>query len=272
MAIVTISRQLGSLGSNVARVLSERLDCRLLDKTTVEERMTAYGIPSATVEQYDEKRPRFWDRLSSDKRRYHHYLRGSILETARAGDCVILGRGGQVVLADIPGVIHVRVTAPRAVRVERIMHRFECDEEQAVRISRQSDVDRSGFHRFFFGSKWDDPDHYDIVVSTAKLSIEQVVSGIVHVTPTTPDARQQQMLIDRCLEMRVRTLLIYKEQMTIPSLVVEVEDGVVTLHGEVFHDARIAEVTELVAALVDVKEVDNRLVHSRYPAVGHDYF
>lgn len=271
MAIVTISRQLGSQGSNVARILSERLHCCLLDKTSVEERMGAHGIPAATVEQYDEKKPGLWDRLSRDKRRYQHFLRSSILETARSGDCVILGRGGQVVLAEIPGVIHVRVTAPRDVRLARIKHRFECDDEQAARILRRSDQDRSGFHRFFFGSKWDDPENYDIVVSMAKLSLEQVVNGIVHVTPTDPNPTQQQVLVDRCLEMRVRTLLIYEEGMTIPSLTVEAENGVVTLNGQVYRGARIAAVTDLVGEIDGVKGVDNRLVHTHYPAVGQDY-
>ncbi len=272
MAIVTISRQLGSLGGKVARRLSDRLDCRLLDKTTVEERMAAYGIPKTTVEQYDEKKPKFWDRLSADKRRYQDFLRGAILESARSGDCVVLGRGGQVVLGDIPGVVRVRVTAPRDTRIVRIMRRFECDEERAARISRESDLDRSGFQRFFFGSRWDDSDLYDIVFSTAKLSVDQVVSGIIHVAPAVPDATQRQVLIDRCLEMRVHTMLIYQERLVIPSLRVEANNGVVTLSGEVFHDARIAAVTELVSQLDDVKDVVNRLVHRRYPSVGHEYF
>ncbi len=276
MAIVTISRELGSQGTKIATTLSEQLGCSLLDKRSVEGRMREYGISSATMDLYDEKKPGLWDRISKDKTRYEDFLRGSILETARAGDCVILGRGGQVVLDGIPGTLHVRVTAPHNLRVDRIMRRFECDEEQATSVLKQSDQDRAGFHRFFFGTRWAAYELYDMVVSTAKLSVEQVVQGILHVTPQGPvaerDSAQQQMLVDRCLEMRVRTLLIYRERMTIPALSVQAEQGVVTLCGQVLHEAAVADVAALVGQLEDVVEVDNQLVYNHYPMISRDYF
>lgn len=273
MAIVTISRELGSEGTRIATRLSEQLGCALLDKGSVEKQMREYGISAEMVDAYDEKKPGFWDRISSDKTRYKHFLRGSILETARAGSCVILGRGGQVVLENIPGVLHVRVTAPEDVRVERVAQRFECDREQAARLLRQSDEDRSGFHRFFFGSNWAAAEHYDLVVSTAMLSVEQVVQGIIDVTPpglgVQRDATGQQALIDRCLEMRVLTLLIYRKGMTIPLLRVQADNGVVTLVGQVLEEGLIQEVGALVSELEDVTEVDNKLIYSlsMYPAM-----
>ena len=272
MAIVTISRELGSQGTSIATTLAEWLDCQLLDKGSVEEKMSEYGVPAAEVELYDEKKPGFWDRIANDKTRYEHFLRGSILESARTGNCVILGRGGQVVLASVPDVIHVRITAPHQLRIERVRQRFECSEEQAARMVRQSDQDRSGFHRFFFGTKWADPQHYDLVIRTAKLSAEQAVQGIVDVTPPRRDGAQQQVLIDRCLEMRVRTLLIYREQLSIMALSVEASEGVVTLRGQMIHEARIDEVSALVSNLEDVRKVDNQLVLNHYPMISDHYF
>jgi cytidylate kinase len=276
MAIVTISRELGSWGTRVAATLSERLGCRLMDKGNVEEHMREYGISSDTVNVYYEKRPGFWDRISSDKTRYEHLLRGSILESARAGNCVILGRGGQVVLATIPGVTNVRVTAPWDARIERIMQRLDCSEEQAARRLRQNDQNRSGFHRFFFGTNWASPELYDMVVNTAQLSVEQVVQGILALAPQggvgADNVAQQRLLIDRCLEMRVLTQLIYRERMMISALQVVAKSGVVTLRGDVLYESVIGEVTAAVRQLEDVEEVDNQLVYKPLYLPHLDYY
>ena len=125
---------------------------------------------------------------------------------------------------------------------------------------------------FFFGTKWADPQHYDLVIRTAKLSAEQAVQGIVDVTPPRRDGAQQQVLIDRCLEMRVRTLLIYREQLSIMALSVEASEGVVTLRGQMIHEARIDEVSALVSNLEDVRKVDNQLVLNHYPMISDHYF
>jgi hypothetical protein len=59
MPILTISRQSGSLGTQIARSLAEALALPLLDKQALEERLAGHGVTGTSLEKYDEKRPAF---------------------------------------------------------------------------------------------------------------------------------------------------------------------------------------------------------------------
>lgn len=270
MAIVTISRELGSGGSDVASRLCKALGCRLLDKATLEDQMREYGLTADVASRYDEKKPSFWARMSSDKLHYERFLRTAVLETARRGDCVIVGRGSQVILSGLVGPIHVRVVAPHVERVERIMRRYECDEEEAARRMRQSDQDRMGFHRFFFGTDVNAPTLYDVVFNLRGLSVEQVVNSITDMVPhglvASADGRANADLIDRCLAERVHMALIYKRQLPIGMLRVQVTRGMVRLDGQVLAETVIDQATDVLQELDDVEGIDNRLTYNRYPA------
>ena len=178
MSVITISRQLGSLGTSIAQLLCKDFDCRKLDKESLEEAFVQYGIPKESLERFDEKKPGFWDLFKTDKARYLHFTKEAIFEFARQGNGIILGRGGQVLLADVPGVLHVRIIAPPQVRKVRIMKKFDCDELHAEKIIQNSDHERAGFHKFFFGINWENHDLYDLVINTGTFSTETAVQFI----------------------------------------------------------------------------------------------
>jgi len=117
MPVITVSRQLGSLGTEIAKLLCKNVHCKYLDKESLEEVFAEYGIPKENVERYDEKKPGIWDIFKTDKARYLHFLKSAIFEFARKGNCIILGRGGQIVLKDLRGVLHVRVAASMESRL-----------------------------------------------------------------------------------------------------------------------------------------------------------
>ncbi|MBI2866378.1 MAG: cytidylate kinase-like family protein [Chloroflexi bacterium] len=89
---------------------------------------------------------------------------------AETGNAVLLGRGGQMVLRDLPGVFHTLVVAPLAQRIPFIMQRDGLDQASAERYVRQREADLVAFHRKFWKVEFTDPTIYDIVVNTASLS------------------------------------------------------------------------------------------------------
>ncbi len=172
MAILTLSRQSGSFGTQIAKALVEPLKYRFLDKESLEKALAGYGVSSASLQKYDEKRPSFWEIFSSERNRYLHFLKTVIYEFALQGNGIVLGRGGQVLLAGVPGVYHVRVIAPLPTRIERIKKAYKCDDRHAEAIIRHSDQARTGFHRFFFNVNWEDASLYDLVLNTQTIDGE----------------------------------------------------------------------------------------------------
>ncbi|UCH96271.1 MAG: cytidylate kinase family protein [Candidatus Aminicenantes bacterium] len=266
MPVITISRQLGSLGTDIAQLLCKEFDCQCLNKESLEEAFGEYGIPKENLERFDEKKPGFWELFKTDKARYLHFMKRAIFEFARKGSGIILGRGGQILLADLPGVIYVRVIAPIEVRKQRIMHQFEYDEQHAEKIIQDSDYERAGFHKFFFGQNWENPNLYHLVINTGTFSAgtaAQLIKDIVN-TDELKAAQEQtaQKLTDLCLEHEIKTAIVYKEKIVIQFLEVAAEQGVVTLRGIVDNGDDMDRCEKLVTEMPGVKEVHNEIYYS----------
>jgi cytidylate kinase len=266
MSIVTFSRQSGSLGTQIARSLGETLQVPLLDKDSLELRLGEHGITSASLEKYDEKRPGFWEIFSSDKNRYLHYLKSVVYEFVREGRGVLLGRGGQVLLAGIPGVVHVRVVAPVQVRRQRLQESLHCDERQAEQIQRHADTDRAGFHRFFFNVNWDDTELYDLIVNTGSLSAPAAVAVLRTALQEGRGRNEEQQarraVADRCLQQEVETRILYQERVPVKFLEATAREGVVTLNGTVNTRSAVERCAEIAESVPGVKQVENQLYYS----------
>lgn len=264
MSIITVSRQLGSLGTEIAQLLCKHFQYKCVDKELLEETFEESGLPKASVEHFDEKKPGFWDIFKTDKARYLHFVKGALLEFAHQGNCVMVGRGGQVVLGNIPGILHIRVVTPMEKRIERVMKRFECDERHAAKIIDQNDHERSGFHKFFFDCNWEDSGLYDLVINTGTLSLETAANIIQDLAKskefTTRQKETKLKLADRSLEHEIKTNIIYKEKLSIHFLEVFSENGVVTLRGIAGDDEDVERSEKIAAAMENVKEIHNEIL------------
>jgi cytidylate kinase len=101
MAIVTISRQIGSLGDEIAKVVAGKLGCECVGKSKISKFLSDQGLSAPAVEKYDEKKPTIWQSLSIQKKRFAHLIRAAVYELAANENVMIVGRGGQAILKDI---------------------------------------------------------------------------------------------------------------------------------------------------------------------------
>jgi cytidylate kinase len=95
-----------------------------------------------------------------------------IRELAARGDVVILGRGSQILLADMPRALHVLCVAPRKLRASRLAERDEIGMEEAMRRVHEGDRARCAFYKKFWRVEVEDPKLYDLTIDTSRLSYE----------------------------------------------------------------------------------------------------
>lgn len=263
MAIVTVSRQLGSLGTDVAHRLAEEVEVDCLDKDSFEKALQERGMARAKVDKYDEKKPSVWDTFSTDRDLYLHFMKTVVYDCARKGDAVILGRGGQVLLRGLPGTLSVRIIAPYETRVSRLEERLGVARREAEQAIRHSDHDRSGFHRFFFNVNWSDACLYDMVLSTANLSVGSVVETVKQAMgrPEISDRLQEakKALDDLTLDQRVEAAILYEKKIPVQYFEAESSQGVVTLRGAVTSTYIIGLCEETARSLSGVKDVINEI-------------
>lgn len=266
MPVITISRQMGSWGTEIAHLLSKDFKCKCLDKESLEEAFDEFGISKDSVERFDEKKPGFWDLFTTDKARYLHFMKSAIFEFAREGNGVILGRGGQILLAELPGVLHVRIIAPIEERIKRIKDQFNCDEIQAENLIQHNDHERNGFYKFFFSENWENSSLYNLVINTGAFSVKtsvQIIKDIIKSDEfTAKQTETANKLADLCLEHEIKTAITYKEKIMVQFLEVQAINGVVSLRGIVDNGDDLDRCEYLVQQMPQVKEVQNNLYYS----------
>ncbi|HSR10901.1 MAG TPA: cytidylate kinase family protein [Thermodesulfobacteriota bacterium] len=266
MSIITVSKQLGSLGTEIAQALAVRLNSEYVDKEKIGGALMDCGLEKIEIEKLDEKNPSFWESWSIDRKRFIHYLQRVIYDFAQKNDVVIVGRGGQVLLKDIPGVLKVRVTAPLEVRIRRIMERDRIDEKQALHCLKRNDQDSAGFIRSSFNVDWDDAALYDLVINTHQISIHTAVNLILNFLQS-PEIKEDEekgraKLKDLALFQKVDSALMHTVGMS--SVDFRVDEGVVTLEGTVISNESKKNCERAVANIEGVTQVRNQLSVSMY--------
>ncbi len=265
MSVITISKQLGSLGTEIAQAVANRLGYQYVDKERIEKSLTGYGVPAITIEKLDEKKPPFWDFYQLQRRRFLHSLEAVIYEFARNGNVVIVGRGGQVLLKDLPGVFNVRIMAPWDVRLERILPLEGGDEKKATRLLHRSDHDSAGFLRTFFDVNWESQDLYDLIINTAKLSVESGTNVIIK-SISSPEIQEggkevEAKLADLALTQKVEAILMRILEMGFGNVTVKVKGGVVSLNGHVTSDTLKENSLQAIAQVEGVNRVEASQLH-----------
>jgi cytidylate kinase len=194
--IVTIEREYGCGGGEIAQRLAEHLGWKLWDQLLTEEIARLADCPKAVVEKREERNDPLYYRL------FKSFLRGSyegsinahklklvdsecILEftvkvvehAASAGNCVIVGRGSQLILRDHPDALRVFLYAPREEKVRRLLSRGKT-EQQAHELVDTVDRERADFIEKYFKVEWPNRSIYHTMINTA-VGDETVAQTIV---------------------------------------------------------------------------------------------
>ena len=176
MAAITVSRQLGSLGTRLARRVARRLDYRLVWREVINEAARRAGAPEAALAMIDDLGLLEVDLRPEAHRAYQNAVREVMEDLVSEGDVVIVGRAGQVILGDHPDVLHVRVIAPMPLRVERTASIQSIPTAAARAQVEQSDRTRRDYLEGVYGVDWEDPQLYDLVLNTGRLTAETGVA------------------------------------------------------------------------------------------------
>jgi cytidylate kinase len=209
MTVITISRQYGSGGREISARVCELLGYRYLDKLLITQVAAEVGLSGKELADFSEEQPKmrsFMERLLRpgpqdmvrvavrsqdvsgaqtltvkhlDEWRCSSLVRGAIHTAYQQGDVVIVGRGGQATLQDMPDVLHMRIQAPMGTRILRIQKQEEVDAEQARRLAIQHDQASAQYLKRLFGIRWDDATLYHMLINTGKWELEAAAQLIL---------------------------------------------------------------------------------------------
>jgi len=182
---ITISREPGSGGSEVARRLAADLGMDLIGAQIIQQVAERSGISEKVIASLDEKEVSIRDSWIDAMFRTRHiwpdeYLRhltrvvGTI---GKQGNTVVVGRGAQFILPP-QETFRVRLIAPREIRIRNVMRDSQTGYEESERYVYKTEADRNAFHRKYFNDDWAKAEYYDLVVNTGYMGIEGAVASV----------------------------------------------------------------------------------------------
>lgn len=197
--LITISRQYGAGGSEVARLVANRLGWTVVDNDIVDRVARRAGLATEIVKRQDERVPGFVERLAraltASSQEYAvpelgvavrveepdvvHVTERVVQELAAEGRVVLVGRAAPAVLGTALDALHVKLIAARDFRVRFAEQAEGLDRRAAEKMLDDTDASRARYHREYYGRDWDDPTHFHMVLNTGLLGLDGAAEIIV---------------------------------------------------------------------------------------------
>ncbi len=260
MPIIAITREMGSLGKDVADGLGGELDLPIFYHEVVEPLADRMRVRKSHVIRLLDGSAGLLERLTADKTSLAIFSADEIFELAMRGEgAVVRGWGATHLLRDVPHAICVRVCAPVALRKRRMMERLSTDDDAAVSVEIHcNDEAHTAIMRRNFGLQWTDPENYDVVFNTERVSVGECVDEVVRLARSNAfaeTAQSRRQLEDLALAARVRAALRLSPLTRDARVAVSASEGQVTLAGDLGTDLllSVAEVVDAVPGVADFK-------------------
>lgn len=194
-AIITVGREYGSGGHDIARLVADMLRIPFYDKEIITLAAKNSGICETLFENHDEKNvPNYLYSLvtntgeippmgGASELPLNHRIFMAQFETiqriAMQGACVIVGRCGNYVLKEQPNVVNVFIYGDLDARIRRIMQVEKLPYDQAKERVRKVDKQRQGYYNFFADGNWGHRSNYQLMINTSSITLDNAAELIL---------------------------------------------------------------------------------------------
>ncbi len=261
MSIITVSGEKGSLRDELCQEICERGGLECINRAALMD--AVQGLVEVSRDELQllaEQGPALLDLGPRRRRVFAAFLESVVLQYAQAGGVVLVGRGTNLLLRLVPGVLRVRTVAPLELRAQRIANAEGLELDQARRLATAVDQQRRAYVGYVFGADWASPLNYDLVLNMGRLSVEQAALTVLDLAAHAdyqPSGETARVMADLVLAGRVRCTLV--EAVDIHALEVECAGGRVRLLGYVASREELARAARLAGDVKGVEKVVNEL-------------
>jgi cytidylate kinase len=267
MTVIAMTREIGSLGAEVAEAVAKELDLKIIHSEIVANQIAErLGVGENAVRRYVDGSASILERWLINRRKLSRYTSEEILRLAQQGDVLIRGWGAAALLRDMPQVISVRVCAPMAFRVRVMMERMGVTDADTVRQEiERFDAAHTCVMRSSFDVEREDALLYHLVLNSGRLPVDACVEAVCRLArhPHFQDRVTAQLaLADKLLAAKINSALGDEigRSMAPTGITVSAENGRVTLAGTSSSGRLRARAEKVTASIAGVYAIDNRIV------------
>lgn len=272
MPLFAITREMGSLGIDVAQNIAKELNIPLIHHEVIDAVADKMRVRKSHVVRLLNEKTTLFDRLTSADTASSLFTASEIFDLAcKPGGAVLRGWGAAFLLRAVPHAICARICAPLPLRTKRMMERLNStDGAQVAQEIRLNDEAHTAVVRRNFDADSRDADHYDIVLNTERLSVDDATQELLALArrPVFQETdASRQVLQDLRLGAHIRVALRVNPPTRGVIVGTQVANGVVKLTGIVKDEDEIEDVIAVVKRQEGTKSVESELrtMHGNRP-------
>jgi cytidylate kinase len=218
MPVITISKQHGAGGKDIALALARELGCEVVDKSLIIKVAQQARVGTDRVENFDQEHYSSIDKYLSgiflanpalfgpgsfdfpatssaglmadqeffNAQKYLTLTQALIKELYQKGNVVLVGRGGQLLLADKNDCLHLRLCAPLEYRIRRVMEKAGVGEKEAGEKIHSRDKSRASYIKDHYQRDWNDPGLYHLTINTQRVPVETTIALVKQIINNKP--------------------------------------------------------------------------------------
>ncbi|MBU2445448.1 MAG: cytidylate kinase-like family protein [Bacteroidetes bacterium] len=191
---ITISRETGSGAGEVAESLIEYLKSRsktqsvnwgIFDRNLIEKIIEDHKLPKSVADYLSEDKTSFIRSMMNEIFGIHpsmlnlvHKTTRTILNLARMGNVIIIGRGANLITKRLENVFHVRLVAPLEKRIQTVMKYYDLNDTEAQNFIKKEDQARTRYVKKYFNLDPCNPDQYHLVINTGLFTTSEAAEII----------------------------------------------------------------------------------------------
>lgn len=185
--IISVGREFGSGGHEIAMKLAERLGLNFYDRKMLDELAEKKNISIEYLEKYDEKPRKLFG--ARKVRSYSNSMEEIVAEMqfdyieekADSGESfVIVGRCAEAVLKGRESLISIFILGNKEEKKQRVMERYQLGEQEAILKMKRHDYTRKHYHNRHADSKWGDSRTYELCINSSYLGVDKTVDILEH--------------------------------------------------------------------------------------------
>jgi len=268
MPLIAMTREMGSLGKDVAQGVAEVLGLEVIHQEIIDQVADRMRLRNSHVVRLLDGKASILERLTTDRTSLAIFTADETYGIAqRDRGAVIRGWGATQLLRGVGHAVCVRVCAPKELRVRRMMERLQTDDEDFVRKEvGLSDEAHSAIMRRHFSINWQDGEQYDISLNTERVPIRECIEEVLKLTrdPAFAETDESRGALDNLsLSARLRVSLRNDPRTRKADIVIACNRGCVTLSGIVASAEDQRALSEVAGAVAGVTEVQNLVKTSK---------
>jgi cytidylate kinase len=199
MAVITISRQFGAGGRTLGQLIGKKLNYRVLDDHILQEIANKAQVSKNMVISMERTAGSMLSKMISgllsrdyidrlmgegkgymDEEVYVQTLYDVMLKLASEGNVILTGRGGQYILEDFEGAVHILLVANKKDRIKFMQRHYNLSDAKAETAVLDGERRRTNLYKKFGKKDYNEPNHYHLVLNMSHVSLEKGADVVCH--------------------------------------------------------------------------------------------